>query len=116
MSHRRITLALALAACAALAGAAQARQPRFALSGRVVLESAAHKTPRFTVRLYYPKELNRPTLVTYTNADGNFRFEEIDQGRYLLEVYHRDAMVFQKALNVDEHLPQPLVITLRAGR
>jgi hypothetical protein len=113
MTHRRITPALALAACLALAGAAGARQPRLALSGRVVLESA-QKTPRFTVRLYYPKESNRPTLVTYTDVGGNFRFEGIDRGRYMLEVYHGDAMIYQKVLTFDEN-SGPLVITLKPG-
>ncbi|MET0625925.1 MAG: hypothetical protein ABW250_23525, partial [Pyrinomonadaceae bacterium] len=115
MTHRKIRTALALAACLALAGAAHARQPRLTLNGRVVLESAEQKAqPRFTVRLYYPKASNRPTLVTYTNAAGDFSFADVEAGRYMLEVYHGDAMVYQKVLNIDGN-SRPLVITLKAG-
>ena len=115
MTHRRITLFVGLAACLALAGAASARQPRLALSGRVVLDSPEQKAPpRLTVRLYYPKEANRPTLVTYTNADGDFKFDDMDKGRYLLEIYQGSQMVYQKVLSLDENSPPQLVITLKA--
>ena len=117
MTHRKSTfVVVVLVACLALAGAAHARQPRLALSGRVVLESPARKAPpRFTVRLYYPKEKNRPTLVTHTNADGDFRFDDVDAGRYLLEIYQGSEMVYQKVLTMDDNSPQPLVITLTVG-
>lgn len=118
MTHRRTTLVIGLVCCLALASAAHARQAKLALSGRIVLESSTQgrrqqALPRFTARLYAPKELNRPTVVTYTDAAGNFKFEGLDAGRYLLEIYQDSEMVYQKVLAVDGALPQPLVITLR---
>lgn len=117
MTYHKITRTLALAACLLLPATASAnRSGRLALNGRVVLASAATKIPpRFTVRLYHPKGSSRPTLVTYTNTLGSFRFANIDAGRYLLEIYRGEVMVYQKALTFDEKLPQPLVITLKTS-
>jgi hypothetical protein len=117
MLHHGRILAPVLLACFAIVGAARAPQPRLALSGRVVLEQPAHReaeAPRFTVRLYFPKAMHRPTLVTYTDRSGGFRFGDLDAGRYLLEVYADDNMVFQQALTVDDDLPQPFVIKLKS--
>jgi hypothetical protein len=120
MTHRRTTFVIGLAACLALAGAARARQTSLSLSGRVVFQTAAAPSPkrpaplpRFTARLYFPKEANRPTIVTYTDPVGNFKFDRLNAGRYLLEIYQGNEMVFQKALTVDNNLPQPLVVALR---
>jgi hypothetical protein len=117
MTHRKTTFVLGLAACVVLAGAALARQSQLSLSGRVVLEAQKQRraapTPRLTARLYFPKEENRPTLVTYTDAGGNFKFSDLSAGRYLLEIYQGSDMVFQKVLTIDEGLAQPVVITLK---
>jgi hypothetical protein len=118
MTHRRTTFVIGLVCCLALADAALARQAKLALSGRVALEASGPgqrppALPRFTARLYAPKETNRPTIVTYTDAAGNFRVNGLDAGRYLLEIYQDREMVYQKVLMLDGNLPQPLVITLK---
>jgi hypothetical protein len=116
MSYRRKTFVVALIACLSLAAAARQRQ--LSLSGRVLFEAPAKKgaataLPRFTARLYFPKGVNRPTIVTYTDVAGNFTFKGLDAGRYLLEIYQGSEMVYQKALTLDGSLQQPLVITLK---
>jgi len=117
VTHRRTTFVIGLVCCLALAGAAAARQARLSLSGRVVLEAPGQRPPalpRFTARLYAPKELRRPTVVTYTDAAGGFKFEGLAAGPYLLKISRDGEMVYQKELMLDEKLEQPLVITLRA--
>jgi hypothetical protein len=116
MTHRMKKLIAALAACLALAGAAGARQSQLSLSGRVVMEAPARRRealPQFTARLYFPKESKRPTLITYTDGGGNFKFDDIEAGRYLLEIYQENDMVFQKVLVLDGNLEQPFVVALR---
>lgn len=118
MTHRRTTFVLGLVCSLALAGVADARQEKLSLSGRIVLETSAPTQkpttlPRFTARLYFPKEVNRSAIVTYTDAAGSFKFNGLDAGRYLLEIYQGSEMVYQKVLRLDGELPQPLVITLR---
>ncbi|MDQ5843999.1 MAG: carboxypeptidase-like regulatory domain-containing protein, partial [Acidobacteriota bacterium] len=79
-------LAVALTICAALAGmSGRVDAQGLTLSGKVSLETRG-ALPRFTVRLYPPSATRRPTLVTYTDSAGNFKFTGLDAGRYLLEV------------------------------
>lgn len=116
MTHHRKTLVAVLVACLAFAGAASARQSQLSLAGRVVVDARARRhepLPQFTARLYFPKESKRPTLITYTDDGGTFKFDDIQAGRYLLEIYQENVMVFQKVLVLDKNLPQPFVVTLR---
>jgi hypothetical protein len=107
------TLAVAFTICAALAGlsADAGAQGQLTLSGKVSLQMKA--LPRFTVRLYPSRETKRPTLVTYTDAGGNFKFTGLDAGRYLLELYQGNALVYQKVVTLNKNQPiQTLVIAL----
>jgi hypothetical protein len=112
------TVAVVFTICAALAGLSgrAGAQDQLTLSGRVSLQMRG-ALPRFTVRLYPPRTSNRPTLVTYTDSGGNFKFTALDAGRYLLEVYQgQKTLVYQKVVTLDrDHPPQPLVIALRVG-
>lgn len=108
-------LAVAFTVCAALAGmSGRADAQGLTLSGKVSLQTRG-ALPRFTVRLYPPAASKRPTLVTYTDLAGNFRFTALDSGRYLLEVYQGPkTLVYQKVLTLDKNQPPPpLIITLK---
>jgi hypothetical protein len=108
-------LAVAFTICAALAGlSGRADAQGLTLSGKVSLQTRA-PLPRFTVRLYPPAATKRPTLVTYTDPAGNFKFTGLDGGRYLLELYQSaKTLVYQKVLTLDKNQPPPpLVITLK---
>src|SRR5687768_6692880 len=110
------TLAVAFTICAALSGLTgrAGAQEQLTLSGRISLQTRG-APPRFTVRLYPPQTSKRPTLVTYTDASGNFKFSSLASGRYLLEVYQGpNTLVYQKVVTLDRNQSaQPLVITLR---
>ena len=110
------TLAIAFTICAAFAGqsGSTAAQGRLNLSGKITLEMKG-PLPRFTLRLYPPTASKRPTLVTYTDPAGNFKFTALDAGRYLFEVYQGPkTLVYQKVLTLDERYPPaPLLITLK---
>jgi hypothetical protein len=108
-------LAVAFTICAALIGmSGRADAQGLTLSGKVSLQTTG-ALPRFTVRLYPPAASKRPTLVTYTDDAGNFRFTELNAGRYLIELYQgAKTLVYQKVLTLDENQPPPpLIITLR---
>lgn len=114
MTYMR-TLAVAFAICAAVAGLSSraAAQGQLTLSGKVSLQING-ALPRFTVRLYPPRETNRPTSITYSDAGGTFKFTGLLAGRYLLELYLGKALVYQKVIMLDKNQPpQPLLIALK---
>jgi hypothetical protein len=83
------------------------------LTGRVkfnVATQAQSLAPLLTARLYFPKEQNKPVLVTYPDAGGNFQFSNLPTGSYLLEVYMTGKLAYQKVISIP--LSQPLEITL----
>ena len=98
---KSLTLLCAAVCClAAAAPAPAAARGNLKLSGRITLEG--HPTPpRFTVHLYFPKAANRPPVVTVTDGYGWFEFTNLDAGRYLLEVHQGEALVYQKAVDLD---------------
>jgi hypothetical protein len=115
MTYMR-ALAVAFTICAAFAGLSweAGAQGQLTLTGKVSLQMRG-ALPRFTVRLYPPSASKRPTLVTYTDSAGNFKFTALEAGRYLLEVYQGPkTLVYQKVITLDKNQsPPPMVITLR---
>lgn len=108
-------LAAGLAICAAVTAAPRrASTPPITLSGRISVQGSA-TPPRFTVQLYPPRESNEPMMATYSDSRGNFRFANLKDGRYLLEVRTgQNTLAYQKVLVLDSRQPPaPLEITLR---
>lgn len=78
----------------------QQRQPA-SLTGKI--QPAVQSTisvARLTAKLYFPKEANRAALLTYTDANGYFKFNDLPHGRFLLEVYSGNNLLYQAEVNV----------------
>lgn len=56
-----------------------------------------------TARLSYPTTRGKPTLVTYPDANGNFRFSNLPKDPYLLEIYYGNVSkrLYQRRLAVE---------------
>lgn len=93
--------AACLLVCCLLAAAPRGASARgqISLKGQISLDGHG-APPRFSVRLYFPRTANRPPIVTATNDRGEYMFTELDAGRYLLEVYQGEEMVYQKAIDL----------------
>lgn len=116
MTHiKSLTLCLIICLCSTIIPCHAAPQGRLIITGRVILEGK-NAPPRLTVRLYFPKRDNKPPVVTYTGSSGVFRFTDLNAGRYLLEVYQGDQMVYQKVIGLSEGQRQAsIVINLKVG-
>lgn len=88
-----------------------APQGGYTVQGRVVLEPPG-RVPRFAARLYFPREARRPPLVTFTDDAGRFIFYGLPSGRYLLELYQGNALVYQSLLALPGN--ENVLIRLRA--
>lgn len=58
----------------------------------------------FTVKLYFPKEKGRPTLLAYPDASGNFNFPNLTPGSYLLEVSLSEQLLYQRILKLESDI------------
>jgi hypothetical protein len=74
----------------------------FQVTGRLKLDKLGIQdaNPRVTIRLYSPKEANKPVLIAYADGNGVFTFSDIMEGSYLFEAYAENQMVYQKAIQV----------------
>jgi hypothetical protein len=55
-----------------------------------------------TAKLFYPKARGAPPLVTYPDANGDFRFPDLPKDSYLLEIYYGGARpLYQRRLTVE---------------
>lgn len=86
------------------------------LWGHVSMDAQSQYLPRFAVRLYFPKAANRPPIATVTNGKGWFEFTNLDAGRYLLEVYQGEEMVYQEVVVVERGPRQEHNVQLRAKK
>lgn len=51
-----------------------------------------------TVKLRPPTSSGGPERVTFTDGKGAFRFQKVDPGRYLFEVYQGVTLLYRKVL------------------
>ncbi|MDQ3255656.1 MAG: hypothetical protein M3R15_17445 [Acidobacteriota bacterium] len=86
-------------------GMAGQASPTYSLTGRIKINpSAQGESPRYTVRVYFPKEEKRPVLVSYVDGYGRFDFIDLPEGSVLLEVYANSEMVYQKSIRISSAL------------
>lgn len=104
---------LAWCLCADALGSAATR-PRLSVNGSVSVEASGQLPSGMVARLYFPKESGRPPLVTRVDANGNFNFEDLSTGRFLLELYDGTALIHQQVLTLPDE--QRVSVRLRARR
>jgi len=60
--------------------------------------------PNLAVSLSAPAKLNKEKKVTSTNEQGQFIFEDVEDGQYLLEVSQRLKVLYREVINVPQTL------------
>jgi len=78
---------------------------RGTVSGRIFEAGTGHGIPNLVVKLIPSRQLQAPQKITATNADGGFKFVDLRDGRYLLEVYQGITILHRSVLdtNVETH-------------
>jgi hypothetical protein len=58
--------------------------------------------PNLAVSLSPPAKMNRPKRVASTNEQGQFAFENVEDGQYLLEVSQRLTVLYRELINIPQ--------------
>jgi hypothetical protein len=76
-------------------------QDSLTFSGRILVDGTAqNQMPRFNLKLYPPKESNKPISLATADDNGKFAFTGLAQGTYLLEIYFGQDLVYQKEVDL----------------
>lgn len=67
-------------------------------------ETAQTSTPQFSVKLYPPKDSDKPILMTTTDDDGDFEFTGLTERSHLLEIYLGTELIYQEVIEMDDSL------------
>jgi carboxypeptidase family protein len=79
--------------------------------GRVIDAKTEQGIPGLIIKLTPPKATKQPQKVTSTDPQGEFRFEKVVDGRYLLEVYQGLSLLYRDV--VDTTKPSKKAISLK---
>lgn len=109
---RRLVATLILCTAAMAAHAVDVQVTRDHISGRVFEETSNRGIQGLSVRLIAPREMNVPVRITLSNANGDFAFTGLVEGRYLLVIYRGTNLVYRK--EIDNRVAQRFAVTLRA--
>src|SRR5215471_5428982 len=85
------------------------------ISPLVSFVSLRHSTKgiaALSVRLEAPKVKKQPVGVTVTNADGEFVFEGMTVGKYLLTIYRGTTLLYRK--EIDNSVTTTFTVPLRS--
>lgn len=86
---------------------------RYKLDGTVVEMVSRHGIAALSVRLVASRQLNQPQRMTATNAEGEFRFEDLSRGRYMLEVSHGVTLLHREFLTVESDTERQITLKRR---
>ena len=75
-------------------------QTSLSLAGKVSVP-ARSSASKLSVKLYFPKSALRAPLLTYTDASGYYRFDNLPAGTYLLELTAGSEILYQSEVRVD---------------
>ncbi len=71
------------------------------LDGRVHEITGQRGIPALAVKLIPPRDRHGVERVTSTDEGGKFHFENLDGGRYLLEVYQGVMLLYREVITLD---------------
>jgi len=69
------------------------------ITGRVFDSSSNRGIAGLSVRLLAPRSAKLPVRVTITNVNGEFAFEGMTIGKYLLEISRGTTLLYRKEIN-----------------
>lgn len=69
------------------------------VSGRVFESASQSGIANLTVRLTPAKSAKQAEKITTTDQNGEFRFNNLDRGKYLIEVYQGVTLLYRSVLD-----------------
>lgn len=103
--------AILLLAFVGVANAIEIQVHKDRIEGRVFISTTNSGVPGLSVRLQAPRALNFPVRVTITDGNGQFAFQKLQVGKYLLTIYQGTSLLYRK--EIDNRLDQHFVVSLR---
>ena len=74
------------------------------LEGRVYESTTGQGISALMVKLIPPRNLQKSEKITSTNEQGEFRFPNIERGRYLIEVYQGVTILYRDVVEVTQDM------------
>ncbi len=83
------------------------------LDGRVHEVTGQRGIPALAVKLIPPRDRRGVERVTSTDEGGRFHFDNLDGGRYLLEVYQGVMLLYREVINLDRDMRKDIELRRR---
>ena len=100
MKHRSLAFTLMLVICLAGVPPLSRATAQDALTFSGHIKVGGEGRPQFSVKLYPPKESDKPILLTNTDDYGDFQFTDLQTSSYLLEIYLGTELVYQEIVEL----------------
>jgi hypothetical protein len=83
------------------------------LSGRVTTERGSSGIPNLTVSLSPRAATMKPKMVTTTDNEGHFIFNDLENGQYFLEVSQGLTVLYSEVVGVPQQSPKEIHLNPR---
>lgn len=61
-----------------------------------------NEVPQMVIKLTPPRSTNEPQQITITDEEGKFQFKDLEQGRYLMEMYNNNELIRREVIDSRE--------------
>ena len=80
------------------------------LDGRVYEATNKKSIAALTVKLIPPKSVRKSEKVVSTDEKGEFHFTNIDQGKYLIEVYQGITILYRNMMEINQNTRKDIAL------
>ena len=116
MKPRSLTFTLMLVICLAGVPTPGRATSQAALTFSGHIKTGGYGSPQFSVKLYPPKNTDKPVLLTNTDDNGDFQFTDLQTSSYLLEVYLGTDLVYQEIVELSSSTCCEIDLSGKEGR
>lgn len=71
------------------------------LVGDVAMPEGIEERPNITIKLIPPTSANIPERITTTDELGNYEFEQVEKGPYLMELHQGNELIRREVIEIN---------------
>lgn len=69
--------------------------------GKIVAQDV-EEPPQMVIKLTPPRSKDTPQQITISDEQGKFQFNDLEQGKYLLEMYHNNELIRREVIDTEK--------------
>ena len=67
-----------------------------------IIAPEEQEPPQIVIKMTPPRSINTPQQITISDEKGKFHFNDLEQGEYLMEMYHNNQLIRREVIDTQK--------------